>query len=570
MAGEVITNSAPSALPLNVSTIASNLRAGGYRCMAAGKWDLGMYRWAFTPTMRGFERFVGFYDAAEDHFTHRAGAGLDLRNGTEPKRDADGVYSTNLFTAAVLEFVWAQRLPGSAAVPPHPYAELLGSGAVNLNTTGRRLQPPQPPQPPRAGGCTTQNNWSVGGKAMSTADAGGGGAAHCCTLCAGMPHCVAFVLRVQTRTCYFKNASTPEEVKRGDVTGWIGPAPPPSPPPPPPPPLPPPQPVPPPPQPVPGGPMAPLFVYLAYQAVHAPLQAPADYIARCPTVKEPRRRILCGMMTAVDEGVRNVTETLAAAGRTNYTLIFTTDNGGTGASAGTNWPLRGQKATMWEGGVRGVGFVAGAGIPPAVAGTTSDTLIHVTDWFPTVIAGIAGLPIREPTDGPKMDGVNAWTAITGGPGVRSEVLLNLCPSFAVLSSAEIRPGWQQSALRHGDWKLIWGLPGDEDAEKGACGVGSSGCKNGWSRPPAPGNGSWPTPEAPEPATYSPGVWLFNLSADPYERQNLAAAHPSVVASLQAKIAGYNATHVWQASSKNPGPDPRSNPARFGDVWTPWL
>ena len=132
---------------------------------------------------------------------------------------------------------------------------------------------------------------------------------------------------------------------------------------------------------VPGGPMAPLFVYLAYQAVHAPLQAPADYIARCPTVKEPRRRILCGMMTAVDEGVRNVTETLAAAGRTNYTLIFTTDNGGTGASAGTNWPLRGQKATMWEGGVRGVGFVAGAGIPPAVAGTTSHTLIHVTDWF---------------------------------------------------------------------------------------------------------------------------------------------------------------------------------------------
>jgi arylsulfatase A-like enzyme len=59
-AGGVITNGRPNALPLNVSTVADNLRSGGWRCLAAGKWDAGMHSWAVTPTFRGFERFVGF------------------------------------------------------------------------------------------------------------------------------------------------------------------------------------------------------------------------------------------------------------------------------------------------------------------------------------------------------------------------------------------------------------------------------------------------------------------------------------------------------------------------------
>ena len=59
-AGGVITNGRPNALPLNVSTVADNLRSGGWRCLAAGKWDVGMHSWAVTPTFRGFEKFVGF------------------------------------------------------------------------------------------------------------------------------------------------------------------------------------------------------------------------------------------------------------------------------------------------------------------------------------------------------------------------------------------------------------------------------------------------------------------------------------------------------------------------------
>ena len=49
-----------------MSTLADNLRAAGWRCMAAGKYDIGMHTWAHTPTFRGFEHFVGFYNGELD------------------------------------------------------------------------------------------------------------------------------------------------------------------------------------------------------------------------------------------------------------------------------------------------------------------------------------------------------------------------------------------------------------------------------------------------------------------------------------------------------------------------
>ena len=54
--------------------------------------------------------------------------------------------------------------------------------------------------------------------------------------------------------------------------------------------------------------------------------------------------------------------------------------GGNVNDGGNNYPLRGNKATTWEGGVRGLGFISGAGISAKVAGTVSHEIIHVTDW----------------------------------------------------------------------------------------------------------------------------------------------------------------------------------------------
>ena len=160
--------------------------------------------------------------------------------------------------------------------------------------------------------------------------------------------------------------------------------------------------------------------------------------------------------------------------------------------------------------MRGVGFVSGYGLSPAVKGTTSSALLSVVDWLPTLVTGVAGLTVHSPMGAPPLDGINAWAAISqGGRSSRQHLLLNLCPEFAVLGGAKIRVGWQQSAVRHIDMKLIWGLPGDED--KVTC--TAPRCKNGWQRPPTLGNSSWPAPEPPEQATFSPGIWLFNLTAD---------------------------------------------------------
>ena len=104
---------------------------------------------------------------------------------------------------------------------------------------------------------------------------------------------------------------------------------------------------------------APLFLYLPYQAVHAPLEAPAAEFARTRRTGSAPREVYRAMLARLDRGVGTIVKTLQELGAWDSTLlVFSTDNGGAVAGE-SNLPLRGDKETLYQGGVRGVAWVAG-------------------------------------------------------------------------------------------------------------------------------------------------------------------------------------------------------------------
>eukprot|EP01105_Mastigella_eilhardi_P005255 TRINITY_DN16_c0_g2_i1.p1 TRINITY_DN16_c0_g2~~TRINITY_DN16_c0_g2_i1.p1 ORF type:complete len:362 (-),score=92.60 TRINITY_DN16_c0_g2_i1:796-1827(-) len=110
----------------------------------------------------------------------------------------------------------------------------------------------------------------------------------------------------------------------------------------------------------------PMFMYLALQAVHDPLEVPEKYMTQYETaITNKNHRIYAGMVTAMDEGVGNVTKALKESGLwDNTVLIFASDNGGPWLATANNYPLRGQKATNWEGGIRASAFLTGVQLCP--------------------------------------------------------------------------------------------------------------------------------------------------------------------------------------------------------------
>eukprot|EP01083_Nonionella_stella_P222335 793542_1 len=105
-------------------------------------------------------------------------------------------------------------------------------------------------------------------------------------------------------------------------------------------------------------PKQPLFLYLAMQNVHAPCQCPQEYVDEYnTTISNTTRREFAGKLSILDEAVGNITSTLRERNylKNNTVVIFSSDNGGPVHSAGcggSNYPLRGEKGSVWEGGTR--------------------------------------------------------------------------------------------------------------------------------------------------------------------------------------------------------------------------
>ncbi|XP_027030874.1 arylsulfatase I [Tachysurus fulvidraco] len=302
----------------------------------------------------------------------------------------------------------------------------------------------------------------------------------------------------------------------------------------------------------------PLFLYVALQAVHTPLQAPAHLLQRYASLGNSPRRHYAAMLSGVDEAVGEIVAEMRNRGYYhNSVLIYSSDNGGQPLSGGCNWPLRGGKGSYWEGGVRAVGFVHSPLLK--MKSKISRALIHVSDWYPSLLY-LAGTPEPDPQ---RLDGCNVWGAISQGlPCPRTEILFNIDPvsrrhgenaSRLLLENGfGIWDTGVRAAIRVGDWKLLTGNVGNGD----------------WFPPQIlPGAPQqWQDMEKRQDQR-GKSVWLFNISADPFERRDLTQARPEVVKLLLSRIAEYNRTAV---PPRNPPDDPLADPQLHGGVWMPWL
>jgi arylsulfatase A-like enzyme len=138
----------------------------------------------------------------------------------------------------------------------------------------------------------------------------------------------------------------------------------------------------------------PLFLYVPFNAVHAPHQVPEKYKASYAHLPEPRRTY-AGMVAAMDEAVGQVVAAIEKKGMRSHTLfLFSSDNGGPSPGRVTsNGLLRGQKGQLYEGGVRVPAFATWDGhIKP---GSVVNAPLHMVDWYPT-LTKLAGASLVSP------------------------------------------------------------------------------------------------------------------------------------------------------------------------------
>ncbi|KAM7289691.1 arylsulfatase B-like [Ixodes scapularis] len=191
----------------------------------------------------------------------------------------------------------------------------------------------------------------------------------------------------------------------------------------------------------------PLFLLLSHQAPHTSggptlLQVPKKGIRDFSYIQEENRTLFAGMVDALDQSVGSVVDALQKADMlTDTILVFCTDNGalpwGFKSNRGSNWPLRGTKFTLYEGGVRGTAFIWS----PLLNNSrrVSSQLMHITDWLPTLYSAAGG----NVEDLGSIDGVDMWEALrTGTESKREAVVHNINGRF------------NYSAIRDGDYKLI--------------------------------------------------------------------------------------------------------------------
>jgi arylsulfatase A-like enzyme len=221
------------------------------------------------------------------------------------------------------------------------------------------------------------------------------------------------------------------------------------------------------------------------KAINTMHPKPAD-LARVADITDPLRRQYAAKVVGVDDGVGAIFKALDGAGLSERTLVlFMTDHGGDPDYGGSNTPLRGSKATLYEGGVRVPCLAVWQGTIPA--GTETDAPACAIDLAPT-FCRLAGIDASfESKEGRRFDGHDLSDLLRSGGQRGADALTSRTLIWRTGGHAELsRRAW--AAIRQGDWKLVL-----------------------------------------DPARQPQ---LFNIADDPLEQHDLAANDPERVAALQ--------------------------------------
>jgi len=236
----------------------------------------------------------------------------------------------------------------------------------------------------------------------------------------------------------------------------------------------------------------PFFLYLAFNAVHTPLQAPEKYRTRFRNIADPKRQTYAAMLSAMDDAIGLVLAKLEQTGKLNQTLIvFTNDNGGpttrNAVNGSLNTPLRGSKCETFEGGIRVPLLLQWPGViapgttysKPAISFDISATALAAAGADATAIDGVDLLPfVKGDKSGPPHD-ILFW---------RSRTMSN------------------NYGARQGVWKYVHSTEGDA---------------------------------APGPKQRPAQDMLFNLADDLGEQRDLAAQQPNKLAELKMLYATWS-------------------------------
>jgi arylsulfatase A-like enzyme len=240
---------------------------------------------------------------------------------------------------------------------------------------------------------------------------------------------------------------------------------------------------------------APFMMYVAYNAPHYPMHAPRKYLDRFPHLPWDRR-IMAAMLSAVDDGVGQITDELKRLGIYEDTIIFfQSDNGPSRESR--NWMdgrgdpyygglpggLKGHKFSLFEGGIRVPGIFSWPG--HIHAGQVIDEPCAAMDVFPTLPSIAGGDPAKYELDGLDITDV----LMNGGKTPHEEIYWEM---------------EMQTAIRQGNYKLVL-------------------------------DGQLIEGEPPQDP-----VFLSDLSVDPSETTNLAAQYPELTEELKEKALAWRA------------------------------